>query len=60
LIAAGANVSESPGAVVVGTDSLSVYVETSGFLAWVAVIVGVLVLTASPLARRFMHEDDAT
>ena len=61
LIAAGASVSETPGAVVVGgADSLSVYVETFGFLAWVAVIVGVLVMISSPLVRRFMHEDDAT
>ena len=57
LIAAGASVSETPGAAVVGgVDSLAIYVETFRSLAWVAVAVGLVVLALSPLVRRFMHE----
>ncbi len=57
LIAAGASVSETPGAAVVGgADSLAVYVATFSSLAWIAVAVGLGVLALSPLVRRFMHE----
>jgi POT family proton-dependent oligopeptide transporter len=56
LIAAGASVSEVPGEAVAGAQSLATYIETFGFLAWVAVIVGMVVLGLAPLVRRFMHE----
>ena len=59
LIAAGASVNETPGATVGGAESLPVYLSTFGFLAWVAVGVGVVVLALSPLVRRFMHESAA-
>ena len=58
LIAAGASVNETPGVTVGGAESLSVYVSTFGFLAWVAVGVGAVVLALSPLVRRFMHETE--
>ncbi len=58
LIAAGASVSEVPGEAVAGAQSLQIYVETFGFLAWVAVVVGAVVLGLAPLVRRFMHESE--
>jgi proton-dependent oligopeptide transporter, POT family len=57
LIAAAASVSETPGAAVDGAQSLAVYVDTFGSLAWIAVGVGGVLLIAAPLVRRFMHED---
>ncbi len=56
LIAAGASANEAPGATVGGAQSLAVYVSTFGSVAWIAVIVGIVVLLLSPLIRRFMHE----
>ena len=56
LIAAGASVVETPGAVVAGKESLAIYVSTFGSVAWIGVAVGVVVLALSPLVRRFMHE----
>jgi proton-dependent oligopeptide transporter, POT family len=56
LIAAGASANEAPGATVGGAQSLAVYVATFGSVAWIAVIVGIVVLLLSPLIRRFMHE----
>jgi len=58
LIAAGTSVTETPGAVVGGADSLAVYVDTFGSLAWIAVAVGIVVLLTAPLVRRFMHEGE--
>jgi POT family proton-dependent oligopeptide transporter len=57
LIAASASVSEAPGSLVDGANSLAVYVDTFGTLAWIAVGVGVALLAVSPLVKRFMHED---
>ncbi len=57
LIAAGASVSETPGAAVVGgVDSLAIYTATFESLAWIAVVVGLVVLALSPFVRRRMHE----
>ncbi|HEY6599232.1 MAG TPA: hypothetical protein VIZ30_07965, partial [Pseudomonadales bacterium] len=57
LIAAGASVSQTPGgAVVGGVDSLAIYTATFESLAWIAVVVGLVVLALSPFVRRRMHE----
>jgi proton-dependent oligopeptide transporter, POT family len=56
LIAAGASVTESGGDIAGSVESLSIYADTFGFLAWVAIAVGLVVLATAPLVRRFMHE----
>jgi POT family proton-dependent oligopeptide transporter len=56
VIAAGASVSETPGAVVGGVESLGVYAATFGSLAWIAIGVGATVLVGAPLIHRFMHD----
>jgi proton-dependent oligopeptide transporter, POT family len=56
LIAAGASVNEAGGEVAGSVASLAIYADTFGFLAWVAIAVGSVVLATAPLVRRFMHE----
>jgi POT family proton-dependent oligopeptide transporter len=56
LIAAGASVSETPGAAVSPAESLQIYTDTFASVAWVAVGVGAVVLLLAPLLKRFMHE----
>jgi len=56
LIAAGASVSESPGVTLAAAESLRVYADMFGSVAWVGVGVGAVVLVLAPLLRRFMHE----
>ncbi len=56
LIAAGASVNETPGAVTSSAESLAVYAATFGSVAWIGIGIGVVVLLLSPLIRRFMHE----
>ncbi len=57
IIAAGASVSDTPGVVVSAAQSLPIYAQTFSYLAIVAVAVGLVVLAASPIIRRYMHED---
>ena len=59
LIAAGAAVSDVPGVAVAATESLRVYADMFGNVAWVGVGVGAVVLMLSPLLKRFMHEGAA-
>ncbi len=56
LIAAGASVNETPGAVTSSAESLAVYAATFGSVAWIGIGIGVVVLLLSPLIHRFMHE----
>ena len=55
LIAAGASTSEA-GATLSASESLAVYADTFGYVAWVGVGVGAGVLILAPLLKRFMHE----
>ena len=56
LIAAEASVSEAPGVTLAPAESLRVYADMFGSVAWVGVGVGAAVLVLAPLLRRFMHE----
>jgi POT family proton-dependent oligopeptide transporter len=55
VIAAGASVRETPGAAIDATASLRVYAETFAGIAWVAIVVGIVVLLLVPIIRRRMH-----
>ena len=57
LIAAGASVESVPGEVIDKVASLAVYSNTFGYLAKVAVAVGVVVLVIAPLLNRYLHVD---
>ena len=57
LIAAGASVKTHGGEVVDPAAALATYTDTFGYLAIVALGVGVALLLISPRLRRFMHED---
>ena len=59
IIAAAASVESSDGVTVDRAAALVVYGDTFGFLAIIAIGVGLLVMLLAPFVHRYMHEPDA-
>ncbi len=60
IIAAAASVESAAGVEVDRVAALAVYGETFGYLAKIAIGVGVLVMLLAPLVHRFMHDTETS